>query len=104
MPTYSRGDQGIPLDLTVYNPDGTIADITGATVKFKMRSTIGTTLKVDAVCTIDDGPNGKCSYTLIAADLDTAGSFIAELEVTFSGGNPIQTAPLEPFRIIPDLP
>ncbi len=104
MPTFTRGDKGFDVNFSVFNQDGTIPDITGATVTFKMRATTGTSLKVDGSCTIDDGPNGKCSYTWIAADLDTAGNYVAELEVTFSGATEIRTAPLGPIKIDPDLP
>ena len=103
-PTYVRNDKGFAITFQVKDSSGTVVNITGATVKFKMRLSSATILKVDGTCTITDGPNGKCSYTVAATDFDTTGYYVAELEVTFSGGTQIQTAPLEDVRIIPDLP
>lgn len=103
MPTYFRNDKGFDLTFQVFNPDGTVADITGTTQKFKMRLVNASTLKVDGSCTITDGPNGKCKYTIGATDLDTIGDYVAELEVTYSASK-IITAALPAIRVLPDLP
>lgn len=100
---YVRGDRGFDLTFQIFNADGTVADITGSTIKFKVRGLTATILKIDAACTITDGPNGKCKYTVLAADFDTEGDFLAELEVTYSASK-IVTAQLEPIQILPDLP
>jgi hypothetical protein len=95
---------GFDLNFQIVQSDGaTPVDISTATVKFKMALKGGSTNKIDATCTVTDGPNGKCKYTVQAGDLDTAGTYQAELEVTFSSQKRL-TASLDPFQVQADLP
>jgi len=104
VPTYVEGDKGFDIAYQILNPDGTPADVSGSTVKFKMR-TGAATLKVDAAATIVDGPSGKVKYTFVAADLDAAASYVGEWEVSFAGGTKIMTAPIrERIDVVADLP
>ncbi len=57
-----------------------------------MRRTGETTAKVDAPAVIEDADNGIVYYSWDAADTDTIGSYEAEFEVTFTGGE-IETFP-----------
>jgi hypothetical protein len=57
----------------------------GATVKLQMRAVESQTLKVDTGAVIDDAPNGLVHYNWAAADVDTAGYFVAWWRVTISG-------------------
>lgn len=66
--------------------------ITGGSVKFKLKNASDGVLKVDAAAAIVDGPTGSVSYTQSAADVDTAGRFHLEWEVTYSDGT-VQTFP-----------
>ena len=66
--------------------DGSAVDLTGATVKFHMGSS------VDAAATIVDAATGNVRYDWSAADTTTSGTFNAEFEVTFSDGT-IETFP-----------
>lgn len=70
--------------------DGQAVDLTGATVKFYMKDSAGSAKLAGAACTITDATNGKCQYVWQAGDLDTAGTFTGEVQVTFSDGR-IQT-------------
>ncbi len=103
MTELIKGDKLFDLEFTVKDADGNAVDLTNATVKFKMRKYGATTLKVNGTCTITDATNGKCKYTVQDGDLDTVGTYQAELEITYSDGK-IITATLEDIKVISDLP
>lgn len=88
--------QSDPLDPTNQIP----VDLTAATqVKFFMRLTPNTgILEVAGDATITDAPNGMVQYTWVAADTDTAGSYIAEFEVHW--GTDTQTFPSDDYLAI----
>lgn len=65
-------------------------NITGATVKLRIRELGSTTVKSTLTCTVTDGSNGVCTTIFPTGTLDTAGTFEGEIEITFSNGN-IQT-------------
>lgn len=75
---------------------GTPVDLTGATVKFCMRPKGNPTPKVNASATIVDATTGRVEYGWVTADTDTAGTYEAEFEVTFSGGSK-QTFPTQGY-------
>ena len=79
--------------------DGSVIDLTGATVKFYMSLHGESVLTVDADCNVSDAENGEVEYTWIAADVDTAGLFEGEFVVTFSSGK-IETFPNDQFLFI----
>jgi hypothetical protein len=71
--------------------DGVPVDLTGATVKFYMKDVSTGTVKVNgSLCTIVDATKGKCRYVWAALDTNTVGTYVGEVEVTFSDGK-IQT-------------
>jgi len=93
--------------------DGSLVDITSATVKFFMAEeseviTAGKdadissiTLTINATMTIDDGPTGVVKYTPEAAEVDEAGIYLAEIEVT--NGAVVETYPEEGYiRVVVD--
>lgn len=65
-------------------------NVSGASVKLRLRELGSTTVKSTLTCTVTDGSNGKVATDFPAGTLDTAGTFEGELEVTFAGGG-IQT-------------
>ena len=65
-------------------------NITGATVKLRIREIGGTTVKSTLTCNVTDGTNGKVVTNFPTGTLDTAGTFECELEITFASGG-IQT-------------
>lgn len=65
-------------------------DLTGASVKLRIRELGSTTIKSTLACTVTEPTNGKVATDFPEGTLDTAGIFEGELEVTFSGGG-IQT-------------
>jgi hypothetical protein len=65
-------------------------DVTGATVRLRLRELGSTTVKSTLTCTVSDGSAGKVITDFPAGTLDTAGTFEGEIEITFSSGG-IQT-------------
>jgi hypothetical protein len=71
---------------TLTYADGTVVDLTGATVKFKMRALNSAVLKVDASATVVGTPTlGQVRYDWAAIDVDTVGRFLVWWEVTAGG-------------------
>jgi hypothetical protein len=66
---------------------GTAVDLTGATgVRFIMKSTPASgTTKVDAAATVVTAATGIVEYAWGATDTDTAGDYVIEFEVNWSG-------------------
>lgn len=80
-------------------------DLTLATsAKFLMREA-GGAVKVNGTATISDAANGEVTYTWGTADLDTAGVYDAEVQVTWTGGA-IETFPnggYNRIRVVDDI-
>jgi BppU N-terminal domain len=58
-------------------------DLSGATVKFRMREEASTTLKTDTAAVIVNATAGQVRYDWVAQDVDTAGDYVAWWQVTF---------------------
>lgn len=84
--TAAAGKTLDPEDQTTW----AIVDLTGATVRLKVREIGGTTLKDTITGQVTDGPNGKVVFVFSSTTLDTAGVYEAEVEMTTSIGG-IQT-------------
>lgn len=69
---------------------GDAINLTGATVRMRIREVGSSTEKAVLTCTAVDLPNGQVSTNFPSGVLDVAGTFEAELEITFSGGD-VQT-------------
>lgn len=91
--TTKRNDT-FPIKATLEDADGPV-DLTGATVKFLMQDLQGNQV-VDASATITNASQGKVEYNWVSGDVDTAGEFEAEFEVTFSSGK-VRTFPNEDY-------
>lgn len=94
--SFKRGDTAAVVRATLFSDDGSTVpvNLTGASIKFIMALlplNPGVT-KVNAVATILNAATGEVGYDWIAADVDTAGNYQAEFQVTYSDGK-VQTFP-----------
>ena len=65
-------------------------NVTGATVKLRLRELGSTSVKSTLTCSVTNGSAGTVATDFPAGTLDTAGTFEGELELTFPNGG-IQT-------------
>lgn len=85
-------DTSPKLAMALTDANGNTIDLTGCTVNFYMRAYGASSLKVTSPATITDAVNGAVEYAWDAADTDTAGTYYAEVEVTYGDGR-IETFP-----------
>lgn len=78
-------------------------NVTGATVKLRLRELGGTTVKSTLTCTITDGAAGKVATDFPEGTLDTAGTFEGELELTFANGGKQTVNDLIKFKVRSDF-
>jgi len=99
-----RNDKLFDLEFQILDADGTAVDLTGySTIRFKMMIAGGDVLKINGVCSVTNAIEGRCKYTIQDGDLDTAGDFDAEIEITYTSGKVITTGRFY-IRILEDLP
>lgn len=79
------GDLLPVLGATVYKPDKTPQDLTGATVRLHVIKPDGTLLFNRPVSAIDNPTAGHVLYNWQAGDTDVAGRYTAEFEATIGG-------------------
>lgn len=91
-----RGDTLPYLSATLRGNDGTAADLTNATVLFKMRKANATAVALSRACSIIDAVKGKVRFYWQAGDTDVVGKFQGEFEVTYVNGS-IETFPNKDF-------
>jgi len=98
-----RGDVGVIFADTLTEDDEAV-NLTGATVTFILRLR-GGTVPVTGTATIVDATGGTVSYATVAGNLDVAGLYNQEWEVTYGNGDKF-TYPSDtwnPVRIVGDL-
>lgn len=80
--TIKQGDRLPAFADTLKEPDGSAADLTGATILFIMR---GPVTKSGAGSIVGVATLGQARYDWATGDTDTSGLYIGEWEVTYSG-------------------
>lgn len=81
------GDQLPVLLAQLVNGDGSLPNLTGATVVFNMwTQDLQTQIVTNAACTVTDFVNDFVTYAWAANDTAKAGNYYGEFKVTFPGG------------------
>ncbi len=89
-----RGDTARKF-IDAFTIEGDPIDLTGATVKFILKN-IASGEVFTRNATITDAAEGEVEYQPIAADVATVGRYVAEWEITYTGGKK-QTVPEEHY-------
>src|SRR5436305_523685 len=100
-----RGDTLPALPVQLRNPDGSIPNLAGATVLFKMSDPATGTLIVDRAAAIVDLPTASVTVNWLAGETSVVGIYKGEFEVTFVDGH-VATFPNQGFLMVnvgPDL-
>lgn len=93
MPTpdyiIKAGDLKTDIIVICKTSAGVVVNLTTAvSVKLLMGIPGGDSLKVDAAATISDAAAGEVTYSWVAANVDTEGRYVAEIEVTWAASEP----------------
>jgi len=82
-----KANDRLPSIQATLTTAGVPVDLTGATgVNFIMKAAQGNTIKVNAAAAIVTATTGVVRYDWLAIDTATPGEYIAEWQVTWSGG------------------
>lgn len=81
--SIKQNDTSPALQATLKDAALAPIDLTGATVRFHMKSVDGT-IKVDTAMTITNNEGGVVQYNWEAGDTDTVGTYYVEFEVTYA--------------------
>jgi len=91
------GDNVSVIEASLKDGNGNAVNLTGATVILLYREQSSSTSPTSVACTVTDATAGVVQAR---PTFSTAGFYVAEFEVTFTGGS-VQTFPTaSPFKII----
>lgn len=93
-PTFQlkQGDTAPAIASTLTAADGSVVNLTTATIRFHMADSVGTIVVDQPAILVGLGTLGTVSHLWAASEVATAGTFSGEWEVTFSDGT-IETFP-----------
>jgi len=103
MTRLTQNDKGFDIPFQIVDRNNVPVNISGVTVKFIMKKIGVATPKINVQCTITEGTQGKCKYTVLEGDLDTPGRYDAELEVTFASDKVLTAKVSEDIIIVEGL-
>ena len=89
--TIKQNDTSPSVEARLKQADGTVVDLTNASVNFHMKSLDGV-VKVSAAAAISDATNGVVQYDWEASDTTDVGTYYAEFQVTYPD-NSVETFP-----------
>ena len=95
--SIKQGNTAPAIRSTLKDRNNIPVDITGAAVRFHMSLESTGAIKVDGAASIIDAAAGVVQYSWTGANTDTAGTYIAEWEVTYSGGT-VETFPSNDYN------
>lgn len=99
---YVLGDTAPSIFGALTNSDDTPFDLTGATVRFQMRSAIDRRFKVNGVADIIGAATaGEVRYDWQAGDLDTADDYVCHWFVTFTDNSVEHSYPANTLTVTP---
>jgi hypothetical protein len=78
-------------------------NVTGATVRLRIRALGGTTITDTLSMTLSDATNGVCITTFTTDCFPSAGTYEGEVEITFSGGGKQTVNDLVKFKVRDDF-
>ena len=84
--TVVQFDQGYNLNFTITDSQNLPINISGASLTFRCQSLSDFNVKFNNPMVIQNGPAGTCYYTLQANDFLVAGTYNAQITVTYPGG------------------
>lgn len=79
------GDIGAPFDPVFVHKDGTVEDLTGATITMIMEDAEGNVKTAAGIWTITNASGGQASYSYAASDVNTAGNWTLYITITVGG-------------------
>ena len=92
--TFTLRDSNTAASGQILDPNNSATwapiNVSGGSVKLRLRELGSTTVKSTLTCAITDGSAGKVATDFPAGTLDTVGTFEGEIEITFANGG-IQT-------------
>jgi len=93
-----QNDTGKPIEGILRDGFGSPIDVTGATVLFLMRLAPAGAVKISAgaMGAVGSATNGRVKYSFAPGDVDTAGTYEAEVQATFANGL-VRTFPEENY-------
>ena len=96
---FVRGDNGPSLNGTLTDQTGAPVDLTSASVLFQMRLTDDRRFTVNSTAVIVNATAGTVRYDWAAGQLDIAGDYEAQWQVTFPGGSVQTTDPANTITV-----
>lgn len=96
--SIKQNDTSPSLQVTLKDSSLVVVDLTGATVRFHMKSVDGT-VKIDETMTITDAENGVVQYDWQVGDTDTVGTYYVEFEVTYADAS-VETFPNNGNKVV----
>jgi len=97
---WVQGDT-TPLQMLIKDQTNAVVNLTGAAGKFYMRRQGAIANKVNGTAiVVTVAASGFCEYRWIGTDIDTAGTYDCEVEITDTAGYLLTTEPVQPFTLI----
>lgn len=83
LPTRVSGGLRPALEIVWGHDDGTVEDLSGATLTGTITDRAGNVRAIVGALTVTDGPAGKFEWDFVAADLATPGTYKVQFVATF---------------------